>query len=429
MQIEIDERIQNELGNYAETLSSYLNELRNSAEEGSYTRGENSLFLPRDQEYQAAIRTAAEGLGNLRYLFVVGIGGSNLASKAFFDASHGAEANADLYHPQVLWLDAVSGRTLDLVESLLSDEALVAEDIAAVISSKSGTTTETVFNAEVLLASLYARFGDRARRRVIFACDPASPLLASAAAHGARTAVIPAAVGGRYSAFSSANLISARLAGIPVEDVLLGARSALDECLTESNNPALSWAAAIDLAYREGKRVHDLFVFAPELEALGKWYRQLFAESLGKRHDTQGREVRAGMLPTVSIGSTDLHSMAQLYFGGPQNTVTTFVAIEDSPDVAMPAERSFPDVVPDLAGKSDGAVGNAIREGTFAAYHEAEMPHIHVNLASNSPEEIGSFMQCAMVSVMLLAKLWDVNAFDQPEVERYKSYTRTLLGS
>ncbi|MFK5284205.1 hypothetical protein ACI3PL_31965, partial [Lacticaseibacillus paracasei] len=66
--------------------------------------------------------------------------------------------------------------------------------------------------------------------------------------------------------------------------------------------------------------MHDTFVFNPELESLGKWYRQLLGESIGKEVAGAGDTGRVGIVPTVSVGSTDLHSVGQLYLGGPART-------------------------------------------------------------------------------------------------------------
>jgi len=62
----------------------------------------------------------------------------------------------------------------------------------------------------------------------------------------------------------------------------------------------------------EGINIFDLFLFSTDLESVGLWNRQLVAESLGKEFNLEGDRVNVGLTPTVSIGSTDLHSMAQL---------------------------------------------------------------------------------------------------------------------
>ena len=107
--------------------------------------------------------------------------------------------------------------------------------------------------------------------------------------------------------------------GVDVDGLLDGARRAVRDCtLMGEINPAAVSAAHAYLHAQNGIRIHNTFVFDPDLESLGKWYRQLLAESIGKSHDV-------GVTPIVSIGSTDLHSMAQLYLAGPHDKFTNFI--------------------------------------------------------------------------------------------------------
>ncbi|NBD74261.1 hypothetical protein GVX82_04460, partial [Patescibacteria group bacterium] len=182
--------------------------------------------------------------------------------------------------------------------------------------------------------------------------------------------------------------------------------------------------------YEAGISIHDTFLFAPALTALGFWYRQLMGESVGKECDREGHVVNAGLTPTVSIGSTDLHSVGQLYLGGPRDKVTTFVWVAAPHDtVSLPAERSFPGVVPMIAGRDAGEVMHAILEGTKAAYRAAERPYLEVVVPQLDAHSLGQVLQMKMLEIMYLAELMQVNAFDQPNVESYKIETKRLLES
>jgi len=191
------------------------------------------------------------------------------------------------------------------------------------------------------------------------------------------------------------------------------------------HNPAIQSAAVLANAMRDGKTINDNFVFNSELESLGKWYRQLMGESVGKENDLGGKKVNTGLTPTVSVGSTDLHSVGQLYLGGPLDKITTFIYSTDtSRALNVPTERTFPAVVEMINGVSTSDIMNAILGGVKIAYNKKQIPFMEVQFEEITPYELGAFMQFKM---MYLGKLLNVNPFDQPNVESYKIETKQLL--
>ena len=155
------------------------------------------------------------------------------------------------------------------------------------------------------------------------------------------------------------------------------------------------------------------------------WYRQLMGESLGKQFDRGGREVFSGITPLVSIGSTDLHSMAQLYLGGPFDKYTSFVEVEKINSRFKLTEDLG--LVEGICGKELQEIMKAILEGVKIAYRKAERPYSETVLPDKSEASIGQFLQYKMLEVMYLGSLFNVNPFDQPSVESYKAETRKIL--
>ena len=86
--------------------------------------------------------------------------------------------------------------------------------------------------------------------------------------------------------------------------------------------------------YQSGYRMHDYFIFCPALTHFGQWARQLMGESIGKKNSA-GNPV--GMVPTVSVGTQDLHSVGQLYAAVPHLISTTFIssAFRNTDDVTV----------------------------------------------------------------------------------------------
>ena len=218
--------------------------------------------------------------------------------------------------------------------------------------------------------------------------------------------------------------------GLDIDALHQGAEDIRAHCLLGdlSHNPAAQSAAVMAHHYQNSKIINDTFVFNSELESLGKWYRQLLGESIGKEYDIDGNQVFVGITPTVSVGSTDLHSVGQLYLGGPKNKLTTFVySTKSGAGFTVPTSRTFPSVVEMVNDKTTNDVMTAILEGVKIAYNKQVVPFMSVEFDDITPYELGAFMQFKMIEMMYLGKLLNVNPFDQPNVESYKLETKQIL--
>lgn len=263
--------------------------------------------------------------------------------------------------------------------------------------------------------------------RVVAITDEGSALWEQAGALGIARLAIPKPVGGRYSVLSHVGLFPLATVGVDIAALREGATAVRDMCLAADTNPAATSAALLAYFRTQGKTINDNFFFHPELESLGKWYRQLMGESIGKAASLSGEEVHTGITPTVSLGSTDLHSVGQLYLGGPRDKFTTFVYTEQTADIAAPTGRILPELIPAITGKSAKTILEAILSGTKIAYQKAELPFMEVVLPRIDEQAIGAFLQFKMIEMMYLGHLLNVNPFDQPSVEAYKVETKKIL--
>ncbi|GMQ95003.1 MAG: glucose-6-phosphate isomerase [Patescibacteria group bacterium] len=422
------------LADAAETLSPYIARLREVSESEEYDTPEAFINLPFDRDIVGVVKEAAGKAGGkeLSYIIVVGIGGSNLGTLAVYDALRGKlDAFRSTPMPKIIFADTNDPDLLADIQSILGEHINSPEQILVNIISKSGTTTETIANFEVLYGTLKERFGEEsAKKRVVVTTDRGSKLWSEAQREGFALLEIPQQVGGRYSVFSAVGLFPLSLAGMDIDALLEGARVMRDKCLSEGveENPALLSAALIHLHYKAGISIHNSFFFNSQLESLGKWYRQLLGESIGKKHNAKGEEVRVGITPIVSMGPADLHSMAQLYLGGPKDKFTTFMYTPESErSVRVPEDTAFPALAESVAGKSLTEIMRAIFSGTKEAYRKGAFPFMEVVLPDISEGSLGQYLQFKMMEMMFLARLLGVNAFDQPAVEDYKSETRRIL--
>jgi glucose-6-phosphate isomerase len=408
-------------------LGSYTERLAAIRKGGVYDDPESSINLSGDEELLDQVQSliSTKVTPRLKYSIVVGIGGSNLGTKAVYDAMLGYR---DLMEPQRFpkmlfaettdpeWLAALGGllRTLDG-----PDEVLIS------VISKSGGTTETLANFEIIMQTLTEKFGD-ATGRVVAITDDGSKLADAADQRSIARLMIPAPVGGRYSVLSAVGLFPLASVGIDIVRLREGARLLLDTCLSGENPTAVS-AAVLSEQLKHGYHINDNFFFHPELESLGKWYRQLMGESVGKEESLDGQVVHAGITPTVSLGSTDLHSVGQLYLGGPKDKLTTFVSSSTSKEISVPSERLIPELVPMINDRSASDIMKSILEGVKVAYQKAGLPYMEVTLDAIDERSLGAFLQFKMLEMMYLGALLNVNSFDQPNVEAYKVETKRLL--
>ncbi len=415
-----------------DSLKSYFKYLNGVVDGGGYESLEASLNLPSDNNLLKLIVELVEKkkTKNLKYIFVVGIGGSNLGTKAVYEAIFGNISLAKKEYPKMIFLDTNNPKLLYDVMEVVKSDIKEKDEILINIISKSGTTTETIANFEVLYAFCKERFG-HLEDRVIVTTDKNSKLWEAALKRGYTVLEIPKNVGGRYSIFSAVGLFPLALCGIDISELVLGAKNMRDICLNFSEeNLALNSAVLIYLHYKNGKNINNNFFFHSELESVGKWYRQLMGESVGKEKDKEGNIKNIGITPTVAIGSTDLHSMAQLYLGGPKDKFTVFVSVDfenSDSGIRVPEELEGESLVNEISGKDFNQIMNAILGGVKAAYKNNNRPYSEVVLKDLKEDSIGRFLQFKMIEMMFLAELLNVNAFDQPNVEDYKKETKNLL--
>ena len=421
-----------ELLEQASELDEYRNRLCGIVERGDFLSPEASLCLSTDTISQKIIEEMVAKFSSpeLEYIVVVGIGGSNLGTIALYRALFGTQdAFVQGHLPKLLFLDTTSTKKMKAVLSILKRNAKNADSFIINLVCKSGETTETIANFETLYKELSQEFGD-IKNRVVISTDKSLKLWKSAEDIGFSLLSIPKQVGGRFSVLSAVGLFPLGLSGIDIKALLEGARVAREKCLTEEilENPAIVSATLLYHHYQKGINIQNNFYFAPELESVGKWCRQLMGESLGKECDVDGQEIHAGITPIVSIGSTDLHSMAQLYFGGPRDKFTVFISVRDKgEDVCVPEAPILEGFISGLAGRSLGSITDAIHRGVEATYKKLELPFMSIAMPEISSYVLGQYLQYKMMETMYLAKLLNINAFDQPSVKGYKQETRQIL--
>lgn len=411
-------------------LQSEIEQMNLAVAKG-YDDDRASINLPNDKKNLEKVKTIVNNKLKLnpKYLIVVGIGGSNLGTIAVQEAVLGKLYNQTNPDIKVLYADTVDSDWIANIISIIEPDLKKGENVIVNGVSKSGGTTETIANFEVLVDVL-KKYKKQYEQYVVVTTDKDSKFWNFAVERSFEVLEIPKKVGGRYSVFSSVGLFPLGMLGIDIDYLLKGAKLMKDKCLNQDleSNPAAISASLIYQHKQMGKNIHDLFLFSSDLESMGKWYRQLMGESIGKEFDNKKKRVFEGITPTVSIGSTDLHSMAQLFLGGPYDKFTTFVRVDKNREmVNSPNCPEYSKLVKGIQSKPLNEIMDAILIGVQRAFKKGKRPFVEIVLPDKSAFSIGQFLQFKEMEIMYLAFLLGINPFDQPNVESYKKETRMIL--
>jgi glucose-6-phosphate isomerase len=243
---------------------------------------------------------------------------------------------------------------------------------------------------------------------------------------------VPAGVGGRFSVLTPVGLLPAAIAGIDIFMLLAGARDMDGRCRISNlwKNPAYLSAVLYYLAdTKKGKPIAVMMPYADALYGVADWFRQLWAESLGKRTDLDGNIVSTGQTPVRALGATDQHSQLQLYMEGSNNKLITFLAVERfHKKISMP--ESFADVegVGYLGGRSLNELIAVEQKTTELALTRNKRPNLSIIVPEVNAFTLGQLLFMLEVQTVFAGGLYHINPLDQPGVEEGKQFAYGLMG-
>ena len=396
--------------------------------------GQRWMDLPSDTALVADIVSfAAVARDTYDDLILVGIGGSSLGAIATVQALTHPYRNllpaAQRGGPRFFVLDnpdpekvAATLSTVDLSRTLVN------------VVTKSGQTAETMANFLVVRQALEASVGrEQARRQIVATTDPSEGLLRELAdREGYRTFPVPPGVDGRMTVLSAVGMLPAALCGCDIATLLAGARAMRARTADGDvrRNPAYLLAALAILAdTRLGKSILVTMPYADALFGLSDWFRQLWAESLGKRLSLSGDEVFAGQTPIKALGAIDQHSQIQLYTEGPNDKLISLIAVERYRDEV--AIEDVPAGVPELDYLRGAELGQLLQREQVAtawALTKAQRPNFTIAVATIDAATVGELFYLYELQTVMAGALLEVNPFGQPGVEAGKNATYALMG-
>ena len=410
---------------YKEQVENIHKDLHRRANDEKDFVGWLELPTNYDKEEFARIKKAAKKIKKESdILVVIGIGGSYLGARAVIEALtssfYNMLPNKQRKYPQVLYVG--NNLSPNYINELI--EYIGDKDFSVNVISKSGTTTEPAVAFRIFREILENKYGiDEARSRIYATTDKAKGALKTLAQNeGYEQFVVPDNVGGRYSVLTAVGLLPIAVAGIDIDKLMMGAKTAQDR-YDDPNlkyNECYKYAVVRNILYKLYKNTEILVNYEPKMHYFTEWWKQLFGESEGKD--------QMGIFPAGVDFTTDLHSMGQYIQEGRRNLFETVISIKtpDS-DITINPDDDNLDGLNYLAGKGLDYVNKKAMEGTIKAHVSGDVPNIVIEMEKLDEENIGELIYFFEKACAMSGNILGVNPFNQPGVEEYKKNMFKLL--
>jgi len=346
---------------------------------------------------------------------VIGIGGSSTGPKA------GIDMLTEPFLKNNMNIIFVSGIHSVYNYSLLKE--LESKNWTLITISKSGTTFETSVNFRIFREKLFSIFGLKHNERIVAITDQEKGVLKPLADKKKyETLTIPNGIGGRYSSLTSVGLFPLLLAGINIDEVLKGWVDTINNFKNnpiENNDPMIYAAIRYYLLTEKHKVIEVFNTYESNLSSIAEHYKQIFAESEGKTSNC--------LIPTIANHSEDLHSIGQLYQDGNQSFFeTTLTTLKVAREVIIPKSSFSDDDKLDYISKKTLKEMSSLIESAVKKAHN-KIPNITIQLENCDPYNYGSIMAWLAIAAATGSLLLNVNPFNQPGVEAYKSEMKKLI--
>ena len=353
-------------------------------------------------------------------LLVIGIGGSYLGARAVIEALKGPFYNMKEDSLQVIFVG--NNLSSEYINDVI--EILEGKNFSINVISKSGTTTEPAIAFRIFREIIEGKYGIKeARKRIYVTTDAKKGALKQLAeAEGYETFVIPDDVGGRFSVLTAVGLLPIASCGINIDKIMDGARFAQDKYSDRSleYNECYQYAVVRNLLYEDDKSLELMAAYEPKMHYFIEWWKQLFGESEGK----DGK----GLFPVGAEFTTDLHSLGQYIQEGRRIMFETILDIEKvNKDMDINLDEDNLDNLNYLCGKKLSYINSKAMEGTIHAHVDGGVPNIIIHIDELNENTMGQLIYFFEKACSMSAELLEVNPFNQPGVEKYKTNMFKLL--
>ena len=374
-------------------------------------------MLSKDDDLGAMVELSDFCLGWARQFVLLGTGGSSLGPQALARYLGLTGTHAAMNDKGINWYfpDNLDGQDLKALMGHLDLSATLF-----LVVSKSGNTMETAIQAAIARHVLEAEGLDLRKHMLVVTQPNQSPLADFAEANRIHQLAHPEHVGGRYAMFSVVGMFPAMLMGVDPRKLRAAGREILDQFMQAGmDHDAVRSAIAMHALQEEGYNAQVMYLYGEKSMVFGAWYRQLWAESVGK----QG----SGIMTDVVGGPVGQHSQLQLHLDGPSDKIFTLLTMEDASGLLVPADEQLAPAMGAAVGLDIDQLTSLQAEATGDALRARNAPVRRISMDGQEPEDLARLMVHMMIETIIFARLSAANPFDQPAVEEGKIRLRELL--
>jgi glucose-6-phosphate isomerase len=359
------------------------------------------IFEKNDLKTFAKIADKSAKFNNV---LVLGVGGSSLSGKTLTSLK---------FQNRLYFLESIDPKTV--TDSL---REIDLKNTFFLVISKSGETIETICQTLIILDKLRQAKVNNLAKQFLFVTESTTNSIAKIAKEiSAEIISHPNNIGGRFSCFSAVGMLPLAICGGNMEKVRNGAKKILGEFLDNKKNKIIESCALQLCLYEQGFTSNVVMPYIDNLKNFTDWYRQLWAESLGKNG--------FGATPINSMGTIDQHSQLQLYLEGPKDKFFTFFTQKNHPiDFLIKDVKACQTL---FGGKKLSEIVDIEQTTTIEVLNQKKLPIRIFEIDFLNEEVIGGLMMQMFLEVMLIADVKNINPFGQPAVELRKDLAKSIL--
>ena len=347
------------------------------------------LSLSKKYKYSFKIKELSKYKNFLNYR-IIGMGGSSLGAKAIYN-----------------FLKHKMKKKFIFIDNLENEKKIDKKKYLNIVISKSGNTTETIVNSNLLL---------KKNSKNIFITENKPSYLYSLA-EKLKSEIIHHNnyIGGRYSVLSEVGMLPAELMGLSQK--YFKQFNSIVKNKIFLNNLILNVYSIIEYI-KKGKFNSIILNYDHKSESLFSWYQQLIAESLGKKNK--------GLLPILSNMPKDNHSVMQLYLDGFKNNFYTFFFVNDkqSPKLNNNLILNSQNY---LKNKTVHNIKLSQKIATENVFTKKNIPFRSFHINNRNEKILGELFSFFILETILIGQSLNINPYDQPSVELIKKETKKIL--
>lgn len=355
------------------------------------------------------IQNLAERINQrFKKVVVLGVGGSSLGSKTLTAITKNSAG-------KIIFMESID--SCSITKNL---ENLDLKNTLFLVVSKSGETIETICQTLIIIEKFKQnKIADFSKNFIFITQDQQNSIAKIALEIAAEIYSHPQNVGGRFSYLTIVGLLPAAICGLNIFAIRNGAQQVLENFINqEACQNYITQISAQQLSlFNQGFGNNVIMPYIDGLKDFTDWYRQLWAESLGKNG--------FGSTPITSMGTVDQHSQLQLYLDGPKDKFFTFITNQNPKNDFTITD--LPHCPTPFGGKNLNKIVQVEQNSTIEILARQNLPIRILELNQLDETTLSALMMQMFLEAILIAKVKNINPFDQPAVELRKDLAKQYL--